>query len=196
MSIGFWTAVPADGFRPGPALASATLCCVADLFVATLVFVEYRHCLRTSAALSLYISIGVILDGVKTRSYFLRPHLPGMVTIGALCAASAAAKLSLAMLEEVPKRSHLGKNHLRNAVGGESLSGFWSRSLFIWLNSTFLLGFRSLLDVRDPENLGPDLDADRLYAQFRQVWDKSKSASTMHHRPSILVAVSWHSHLS
>lgn len=98
-----------------------------------------------------------------------------MDRIGALCAVGATAKLLLAILEEIPKRSRVGDQQLCDTVGAESLSGFWGRSLFIWLNSTLFFGFRHVMEVRDLENLGPNLDAKRLRAQFRKVWDKGQS---------------------
>ena len=175
ISMGFWNAVPKDGFWPAPALAAAALSCAAALDMAAIVFIEYRRSLRTSAFLSIYLSISVVLDAIKARTYFSRENLPGVGRIGALCVAGAVAKLALAVLEEVPKRSRIGSKHLCNSVGSESLSGFWNRSLFIWLNSTLFLGFRNVLDVRDLENLGPDMGAERLQSQFREAWEKSKS---------------------
>lgn len=147
--------------------------------IGAVVFVEYRHCLRTSAVLSMYLSFGFIVDIIKARTCLSRPHLPGVDRIGILCAVGAAAKLILAVLEEVPKSSPMGGQELRNSVGSESLSGFWNRSLFIWLNSTLSFGFRNVLNVCDLENLGPDLSAAKLHAQFRAAWKDSKSTS--HH---------------
>jgi hypothetical protein len=63
----------------------------------------------------------------------------------------------------------LERNNLQNIFGKESGSGYWNRSLFLWLNWTFFFGFRNIQIIGDLDSLGPELDAKKLSADFRRV---------------------------
>ncbi|KAM4067250.1 ABC transporter [Hirsutella rhossiliensis] len=64
-----------------------------------------------------------------------------------------------------------------SSLGRESTSGFWGRSLFLWLNSTLLIGFRSIISVGDLQDLGPALSSTRLFAKFEPFWAKAWTAN-------------------
>ncbi len=172
IALGFWNSIPTEGYRSDIAIAAATLSCVAALFIAVVIFVEYRRSLQTTAIISLYLGVTIVVDMFKSRTYFSRPNLPGLDSIGVICVVGAVVKAVLLVLEEVPKQSKLGSKRLRLLFGRESTSGFWNRSLFIWLNSTLFFGFRNIISVDDLDNLGPDFDEEKLLAEFRKVWDK------------------------
>ncbi|OAA70783.1 ABC transporter [Akanthomyces lecanii RCEF 1005] len=80
---------------------AASLDFVAALAIAGVVYIEHRHAIRTSAVLGLYLGIGILIDITKSRSYFLR----NLTASGAVTAATAAVRLILTVLEEVPKTS-------------------------------------------------------------------------------------------
>lgn len=177
MALAFWDSIPTEGYRSGTAIAAAILSLIAALLVTVILFAEFRRSVRTTALLSLYLSINVVVDIIKTRTYFSRPQLPGLDTIGIISVVGLVLKATLVVLEELPKRSHLGRNNLQTTVGRESVSGFWNRSLFLWLNSTLSFGFRNILTISDLDNLGPELDAKKLSADFRKVWHQGTNIS-------------------
>lgn len=166
-SLGLWSRLPA--VRSDASLAALSLVCVGTLCIVAAVSLEHRHSFRSSALISLYLSLTALLDAVKARSLFLRPRLHA---VGGLAAAAAAAKLALVLLQEVSKRTHIKDPALRRSLSKEATSGFWNRSLFLWLNSTFLLGFRTVLRIDDLGSLGDDFSADHLSARFAPVWAK------------------------
>ncbi|EFZ03270.2 ABC transporter, transmembrane domain, type 1 [Metarhizium robertsii ARSEF 23] len=171
-SLGLWSRLPA--VRSDASLAALSLVCVGTLCIVAAVSLEHRHSFRSSALISLYLSLTALLDAVKARSLFLRPRLHA---VGGLAAAAASAKLALVLLQEVSKRTHIKDPALRRSLSKEATSGFWNRSLFLWLNSTFLLGFRTVLRIDDLGSLGDDFSADHLSARFEPVWAKYKHSS-------------------
>ncbi|OAA42906.1 ABC transporter, transmembrane domain, type 1 [Beauveria brongniartii RCEF 3172] len=153
--------------RTDVALAAASLSCVGGLAIAFLLFIEYRHSLRPSALLSLYIITSLVIDVVKSRSYFIRHELQAL---GSLSAAAAATKFCITVLQEIPKRHLLMDSELRNSTGKEATGGFFYRNFFGWLNSIFATGFHTVLKVTDLEELGPELASRNLYPRFLQIW--------------------------
>lgn len=157
--------------RTDTALAAASSSCAGSVAIAFLLFIEYRHSLRPTALLSLYIVFSLLIDVVKSRSYFIRHELQ---LLGSLSAAAGAVKLCITILQEVPKRHLLVDNNLRDATGREATGGFFYRNFFGWLNSIFVAGFRSVLKVKDLEQLSPDLASKSLYPKFLRIWEKGE----------------------
>ena len=152
------------------ALAAASLSCVASFTIIVLIVVEHRFTLRPTSLLSLYILLSLLLDVVKSRSYFSRR---GMSALGGMSAAAAAVKAILIGVQEIPKTALLIDEKLRHATSTEATSGFWSRSVFAWLNSIFLVGFRQTLRLEDLEPLDPPLSSRPLFNRFNPRWGKS-----------------------
>lgn len=128
---------------------------------------EHRRALRSSALVSLYVVLTIILDCVKIRSYFFRHSLN--VIAGLLCA-TVAAKCALLVLGEKSKRAQLMDRQLQESMGREALSGFWNRSLFIWLNPALFTGFRRIINFDDLDGLGREFASERLSAKFQNHW--------------------------
>ncbi len=156
--------------RSDTALAAASVSCIASFTIVILIVVEHRFTLRPTSLLSLYIMLSLVLDIVKSRSYFLRHALS---TLGGLSAAAATVKAIIMGVQEVPKTALLLDEQLRNTVSKEATSGFWNRRIFAWLNSIFLVGFRQTLRLEDLEPLDPALSARPLVNQFKPNWEKS-----------------------
>lgn len=152
-------------------IAAGSLSCFAALCIALLFNTEHRRSIKPSTLLSIYFGITVFLDGAKARSYLLRSGLDG---IGAIQVAVAVVKFILLVLEERPKKLGLQNKNLRDFFGKEALSGFWSRSLFLWLNDVFLIGFRRIITLQDLGNLGPEFSTADLSNKFGVIWNKGK----------------------
>ncbi|KAJ4147561.1 hypothetical protein LMH87_002073 [Akanthomyces muscarius] len=158
--------------RTDTALAAASSSCAGSVAIAFLLFIEYRHSLRPTALLSLYIIVSLLIDVLKSRSYFIRHELQ---LLGSLSAAAGAMKLCITVLQEVPKRHLLIDNELRDSTGREATSGFFYRNFFGWLNSIFAAGFHSVLRIKDLEKLSPELASKSLYPKFLQIWETEKN---------------------
>lgn len=132
-------------------------------------YVEHSHALQASSLLSIYLTIGILLDATKARSCFARAG--SLDAIGSVLVAAAALKGSILVLEEVPK----GRQHLQEQrFSSEATSGFWTRAFFVWVNKTLFAGYRSIIDMEDLEPLGPEFSGSTLSDAFAAVWAKSK----------------------
>ncbi len=152
---------------------AASLDFAAALAVAAVVYIEHRHAIRTSALLGLFLAIGTLIDGTKSRSYFLR----GLVSSGAVAAATAAVRLILVVLEEVPKTNLIIDPELRTMSDGEATSGFFSRSLFLFLRPMLRSGYKGVLVLDDLSDLGIEFAARGLFSALSDHWPASRQAS-------------------
>ncbi|KAG6006407.1 hypothetical protein E4U21_007073 [Claviceps maximensis] len=155
-------------------LAAASLSCIATLSIAAVAYTEHRRLLSSSAFLSIYLSVTMLFDVAKARSCFLRPDLG---SIGALKITTVVLKLFLLLVIETSKRPLLRSALFQPSMGPEVTSGFWTRSLFLWLNRTLLTGFQRVMSVDDLGDLGPEFDSSMLLVKFRSRWETVNKAS-------------------
>jgi hypothetical protein len=138
-----------------------------------LLFWDHRYSVQSSATISIYFAITMFLDIARARSFFLRSNshtvASGYVTISTL-------KFAVLVLTEIPKRY---KSATKKDLGKEAVSGFWNRTLFLWLNSTLFFGFRNRLSVDDIPNLGPGFSSEKLAEAFEPNWIRCKSYVSM-----------------
>lgn len=107
---------------------------------------------------------------MKSRAYFLRP---GYNVFASLSVATGVLKLILLILEEIPKASRFVPGpHLTS--GSEARSGYWNRTLYVWLNQTLLRGFRKILTVDELGNLGAEFASEYLVSVFLKKWNTGK----------------------
>lgn len=99
--------------------------------------------------------------------------------LGAVTVSAAALKLVMMVLQEMPKKNIIRDPKTARPVGKEAVSGFWNRTLYVWLNKTFYTGFRALLQPEDLDELGPEFLSELLAEKFNDKWSKSKLPS--HH---------------
>lgn len=135
-----------------------------------MLYYDHRYAIQSSAFISIYFGITMLLDVAKARSFFLRGG-SRLGSIGSIYVAIAVTKLILVGLAEIPKRY---QSTTRKKLGKETTSGFWNRTLFIWLNSTFFFGFGNRLLVDDLPNLAPGFYSEHLSAKFRRYWVQCK----------------------
>ncbi|OAA60779.1 ABC transporter [Cordyceps fumosorosea ARSEF 2679] len=152
---------------------AASLDFVAALAVVTVVYIQHGHAIRSSAVFGLYLAIGTLIDGTKSRSYFLR-HLTAS---GAVAAATAAMRLVLLVLEEVPKTKLIIDPELRTISNGEATSGFFSRSLFVFLLPMLRSGYNGILVLDDLSDLGIEFAARGLLLTLSDHWPASLRTS-------------------
>lgn len=147
------------------------------LAVCTLIAVYVEHCysLRPARSLSVYLSLSLILDICKTRSYVLRD----LRDVAGLSAAIGLCKLILVILEEISKRNLLVEAPT-TPIGREATAGFWNWSLFIWLNHTFILGYRSIIGIDDLDFLDNGLKPHFLRPRFEAHWAKGIATAQSH----------------
>lgn len=153
--------------RNNASVAAAALSYVSTLSVLAIVYVEHRRSLRSSSFLSAFLSITMLFNVARARSYISRGRLD---TFGALQVAIAILKLALISLEELSKQSLFRPGDGRSSIGPEMRGGFWNRSLFVWVNNTLLIGFRNVITVKELPEIGLEFSTERLSAKFQKTW--------------------------
>ncbi|OAA64956.1 ABC transporter, transmembrane domain, type 1 [Cordyceps fumosorosea ARSEF 2679] len=155
------------------ARVSSILSCVAATCIFLMLYVGHRYFVRSPSFLSLFLTTTLLCDAAITRTYFNRT---GLHLLGRLHAPIPVLKFALLILEEVSKRS-LMPEQLRSSLGREAFAGFWNKSLFLWINSTLLIGFRGDLSTRDLAALDPQFEPEKLYNDFSRRWANANHKS-------------------
>jgi hypothetical protein len=93
--------------RSDISIASAVLLCVSSLCISIILYAEHIYSIRPSTVLSMYLSLTMLLDVAKCRSYFLRS---GYEPIGGIYVATIVLKTVLLLLEGISKRRLVYQN--------------------------------------------------------------------------------------
>lgn len=131
------------------------------------VYVDHQRSIRSSAWLSLYLTVNVVTDASRSRSFFLRS---GLQVVGAIVAVSSALKLILLALQEVSKRSILIDDAFREDAGPEAMCGPLQRMILLFLRPIFEIGFRGPLSMSHMDRLDPEFSSKLLHRQLSAHW--------------------------
>lgn len=156
-------------YRSDIALSAAVMSLLASIAILVILYIAHTYSLQPSAFLSLFLTITAVFDITMTRSYFRRA---GLDTIGALQIAVVILKAVLVILEEVPKRNQFRTEQLRSSTATETVSGFWNRAVFGWLNPLMLYGYRKDLKMEDLPNIDDEFISKDLYGRFLPNWER------------------------
>lgn len=163
--------------RTETTLPAAGLALAGSAAIVMFLILEHLYNYRPSTFVSLFMSVTLLFDMTKTYSCFHRIGLESQ-PICAMYIVSCVLRFLLLLCEEVSKRRFISRESLRLAVGREAASGFWTRSLFLWLNSTLFIGFRHALKVEDLPSLAPEFHSKTAYEAFRPQWERGTLDST------------------
>lgn len=167
-----WARLPT--FSTEMTLPSAGLAVVGTVFIFFFLLVEHLYFYRPSTFLSLFLSITVLVDSAKTYSCFNRL---GVSPVSIMYILNCVIRLLLLVTQEVSKRHLIREESVYSNLGPEATSGFWNRSLFLWLNSTLFLGFRQVLKREDLPPLSPQFHAESLFEVFKVQWNRGETLS-------------------
>jgi ATP-binding cassette subfamily C (CFTR/MRP) protein 1 len=155
-------------------LAASTLSFVASLVFCVLSFTEHSKSLRPSILLSAYLLISLIFDAVMIRTLWLTTF-DGLIRD--LFTTSFALKAVILFLEAKEKREwFIAEDKLRSP---EESSGIYSQSLFWWLNSMIMRGFRQVLKPDDLYRLDERMSSELLNARFWKAWNTCKPSDCL-----------------
>lgn len=62
----------------------------------------------------------------------------------------------------------------------EQSSGFWARTCFSWLATTFYLGYSKVISLGDLPELDADMESRVLHRDLAVAWDKCTSVTSKH----------------
>ncbi|KAI8221422.1 ABC transporter atnG [Colletotrichum sp. SAR 10_99] len=139
----------------------AVLGLLASLGVGLLSWLEHDRSVRPSFVLSTYLFLSVLLDTARARTlWMLGPNQ----TIPAIFTCTLALRAVMILLESTEKRRILVPQH--KGYSKEVTSGTFNRSVFFWLTSLFIDGYRNILKLEDLYPLDPKLASEPLYKKL------------------------------
>ncbi|KAM3445312.1 hypothetical protein NHJ13734_000650 [Beauveria thailandica] len=99
----------------------------------------------------------------------------------------AATRLTLLIIEEIPKQHLIIDPEIWKLSSGEATSGFWSRTFFFLLGPIFYLGYDGVLKTEGLMSLGIEFSSARLFAGL----SKRCKSFNQSRRHSLLLACCW-----
>lgn len=142
---------------------------IASAAAVLLSFVEDQRSVEPSVLLAIYFSGLVVLTIPRLRSLWLIPSINlcrGLLTViyiltvlAFLLESRTKLKVLRAAYQHVPREQSIG---------------FWGRSLFLWVNPMFQLGYSKILSISDIPELDQDLQGDVVLEKLELAWAKSK----------------------
>ncbi|KAF5511663.1 ABC transporter atnG [Colletotrichum siamense] len=146
-------------------IPAAVLGLLASLGVGLLSWLEHDRSVRPSFVLSTYLFLSVLLDTARARTlWMLGPNQ----TIPAIFTCTLALRAVMILLESTEKRRILVPQH--KGYSKEVTSGTFNRSVFFWLTSLFINGYRNILKLEDLYPLDPKLASEPLYKKLADAW--------------------------
>ncbi|KAF6819357.1 ABC multidrug transporter [Colletotrichum sojae] len=147
-------------------IPTAVLGLLASLAFCLLSWLEHDRSVRPSFVLSTYLSLSMLLDTARARTlWMLAPDR----TIPAVFTCALALRAAMIVIESTEKRRILVPEH--KGYSREVTSGTFNRSVFFWLTSLFVNGYRNILKLDDLYPLDPKLASEPLYGKLAEAWD-------------------------
>ncbi|KJK82405.1 Multidrug resistance-associated protein [Metarhizium anisopliae BRIP 53293] len=146
-------------------------------------YVEHKRSVRPSTLLCLYFGITCLLDMARVRTAFMFLNSLAVSFVLLLCLVVKA----LLFLAEVSEKRHLLKPEWKD-VGPEETAGIVNRAFFIWLNNTFIKGFRTLLTVDVLSSLDTEMLEASKPTKLISSWERANQ-ETDH---SLFMTFLWH----
>jgi ATP-binding cassette, subfamily C (CFTR/MRP), member 1 len=132
---------------------------------------EHKRTVRSSTLLAIYLLFTAILDIARVRTQWLASY---SAAIAGILTTSLVLKIATLLVEAQSKLSLLRPREKQ--IGPEELSGFYSKSLFLWLNPLLRLGFSKVFTLNDLYCLDEQLLSASLVKRFEPIWLKCESS--------------------
>lgn len=141
-----------------------------------LVILDRQRAPRPSTLLTLYLSTAVLLGVARVRTLWL---MTAHTNASALMVAAFVLTSVTLLCESAERRTDLITTH--NIPGKcprapEEVSGFWIRTCFTWLVSTFRLGYSRIISIDDLPPLDSELRSATLGKRLGSKWNKREHA--------------------
>ncbi|EJP63954.1 canalicular multispecific organic anion transporter 1 [Beauveria bassiana ARSEF 2860] len=151
-------------------LAAAIMSFAASVCVLAIIYITYIYAVQPSVS---------ITEHLLAHHHALRYH-DGPV----LLYERRIGRHSCSM----PKRNLLYSDKIRDNAGTEGFSGFWNRSMLIWVTRLVVKGSHQHLKVEDLPPIGQQDNPEQLYNRFTPFWD-TLAAATISKWPLIRAGV-------
>jgi ATP-binding cassette, subfamily C (CFTR/MRP), member 1 len=114
----------------------------------------------------MYLFMSILLDTARARTLWM---LGFDRAVPVLFTCSLAVRAVMLVLESTEKRSILVPAH--KGCSEEVTSGAISRSVFFWLTSLFVSGYKKILEMDDLYPLDPKLGSEGLNKALSAAWN-------------------------
>lgn len=162
-----WSILPQASKASIPGAVLSLLASVALLFLSNL---EHSRSVRPSSLINLYMLFQLILDLPQARTLWMRS---GSLAVPSIFSIGLAVKAVVLYVEARSKRRSLLAPYLAHAP--ESLVNLYDRTVLFWLNSLFLLGYKSIISFEKLYEIEADLSSEILEQDFWVIWSKRES---------------------
>ncbi|KAK1634372.1 ABC transporter [Colletotrichum phormii] len=163
-----WTTTPSTTITHTRAtIPTATLSLITSIGLGLLSWLAHQRSVRPSFVLSTYLFLSILFDTARARTLWM---LGSHQTIPAVFTCTLAVRAVMILLESTEKRRILVSQH--KGYSKEVTSGTFNRSVFFWLTSLFINGYRNILRLDDLYPLDPKLASEPLYRKLADAWDQ------------------------
>ncbi|KAH6659515.1 ABC transporter [Truncatella angustata] len=154
-------------------IAADVLSSIATVVAVVLAVLDRQRAPRPSTLLTLYLSSAVLLGVARVRTLWL---LAAYSTVSALMIATFALTCVALLYESAESRTDLITTHNlgKNPRAPEEVSGFWIRTCFTWLASTFRRGYSRIISIDDLPHLDSELRSSGLGERLASKWVKRR----------------------
>ncbi|OHE98019.1 ABC transporter [Colletotrichum orchidophilum] len=163
-----WTTTPSTTITHTRAtIPTAILSLIASIGLSLLSWLAHQRSIRPSFVLSTYLFLSILFDTARARTLWL---LGSHRTIPAVFTCTLVVRTVMIILESTEKRQILVPQH--KGYSKEVTSGTFNRSVFFWLTSLFINGYRNILRLDDLYPLDPKLASEPLFRKLTDAWDQ------------------------
>ncbi|KXH67726.1 ABC transporter [Colletotrichum salicis] len=163
-----WTTTPSTTITHTRAtIPTATLSLTTSIGLGLLSWLAHQRSVRPSFVLSTHLFLSILFDTARARTLWM---LGSHQTIPAVFTCTLAVRAVMILLESTEKRRILVSQH--KGYSKEVTSGTFNRSVFFWLTSLFINGYRNILRLDDLYPLDPKLASEPLYRKLADAWDQ------------------------
>ncbi|KAJ3495547.1 hypothetical protein NLG97_g3313 [Lecanicillium saksenae] len=187
-NLAIWATTAAE-HRTSTTLPAVALDLMASLSIGIVAYAEHFHSIGSNTLLTLFLLLNALTDVTRSRSFFLRD---GLSAVGSLAIASAATKLILVGLREIPKKSLLIDDNLREGVGPEATGGFLGKLFIAFGCRIFAMAFCGQTLYENLNQLGPDITPEILHKQLTSHWHvRTNGRQTPRHHLFVSCLKTW-----
>ncbi|KAI1268251.1 ABC transporter [Xylariaceae sp. FL1019] len=151
--------------------AADVLSSIATVVALTLVVLDRQRASRPSTLLTLYLSSAVLLGVARVRTLSL---LAAHSIVSVLMFVTFALTSAALLCESAERRTKLitHQNPGKGPRAPEEVSGFWIRTCFTWLASTFWKGYSQVISLDDLPHLDSELRSSQLGDILASQWTR------------------------
>ncbi|KAL2858516.1 hypothetical protein BJY01DRAFT_530 [Aspergillus pseudoustus] len=162
-----WAASGSSITRTAATIPTAVLSLLAAIGLSTVSWLEHARSIRPSFIINIYLFLSVLLGLPRARTLWML-GLNRIIPVVFTC--SLILKCAMTILESKEKRKILLYD--AKEVAKVSTSGPFNHSVFYWLTSLFLQGYKKTLSLQDLFPLSSNLKSEKLEVNLRTAWDR------------------------